>query len=98
MDNLFTLSFIQNLRPAELIIIFLIILLLFGAKRLPDLFRSIGQSIKEFKKATSDVQDGIQRSMEEGESGTDRNDSARTPSSPAAKKDDSAKDDPPSNA
>ena len=34
----------------ELIIVFLIILLLFGAKKIPDLARSIGQSAREIKK------------------------------------------------
>lgn len=34
----------------ELIIVLLIILLLFGARKLPDLARALGQSIKEFKK------------------------------------------------
>jgi sec-independent protein translocase protein TatA len=35
--------------PAHLIILLLIILLLFGAKRLPEMGRSLGQGIKEFK-------------------------------------------------
>ena len=35
-----------NLRPTELIIILLIIVLLFGAKKLPELAKSIGQSMK----------------------------------------------------
>ena len=58
------LAFIQNFGTQELILIFLIILLLFGAKRMPELFRSLGKSIKEFKKATSDVQDDIRTAME----------------------------------
>ena len=37
----------------ELLIVFLIILLLFGAKRIPDLARSIGQSIREVRKGFS---------------------------------------------
>ncbi|OGQ48454.1 MAG: preprotein translocase subunit SecA [Deltaproteobacteria bacterium RIFCSPLOWO2_02_FULL_46_8] len=36
----------------EIIVILALILLLFGAKRLPDLARSLGQSLKEFKKGT----------------------------------------------
>lgn len=36
----------------ELIIIFCVILLLFGGKRLPELAKSLGQGIREFKKAT----------------------------------------------
>jgi sec-independent protein translocase protein TatA len=36
--------------PGELVIILVIVLLLFGAKRLPDLSRSLGKSLSEFKK------------------------------------------------
>jgi sec-independent protein translocase protein TatA len=39
-----------NLGWQELLIILLIVLLLFGGKRLPELTRSIGQSIKELRK------------------------------------------------
>jgi len=35
--------------PVELILILLVVLLLFGAKRLPEIARSLGQSIREFK-------------------------------------------------
>lgn len=45
--------------------IFLVVLLFFGAKRLPDLFRSFGKSLKEFKNATSDIEDDIRTAMEE---------------------------------
>ena len=40
-----------NLGTGELIIIFLVILLLFGAKRLPELARGLGKGINEFKDA-----------------------------------------------
>jgi len=43
----------------ELIVIFLVILLLFGAKRLPELARGLGQSIREFKGAVDGVQKEI---------------------------------------
>ena len=39
-----------GLRPQELILILVIVLLLFGAKKLPDLARSLGASAKEFRK------------------------------------------------
>jgi sec-independent protein translocase protein TatA len=42
---------IFNLGGSELLLIFLIILLLFGGAKLPSLARGLGQSIKEFKKA-----------------------------------------------
>lgn len=57
-------AFIQNLGAQELILIFLIVLLFFGAKRMPELFRSFGKSIKEFKKATADVQEDIRTAMD----------------------------------
>ena len=41
--------------PTELIIIFLVILLLFGAKRIPEIAQGIGKGISEFKKAARDV-------------------------------------------
>lgn len=43
-----------NFGLTEFIILFLIILILFGAKRIPDLFRSVGASIRNFKSGMSD--------------------------------------------
>jgi len=58
------MAFLQNINAPELILIFLIVLLLFGAKRLPELFKSLGQSVKEFKKATSNIEDDIRNAMD----------------------------------
>ena len=44
----------------ELVIIFLIILLLFGASRIPEIAKAMGKGIRDFKKATTDVEEGIQ--------------------------------------
>jgi len=41
----------------EVLVILAIILLLFGAKRLPDLAKALGKSLKEFKKGTTDSSD-----------------------------------------
>jgi sec-independent protein translocase protein TatA len=46
-----------NLRPIEIIAILLVVLLLFGAKRLPDLARSVGRSLKIFKTEVKDLRD-----------------------------------------
>ena len=37
--------------PMELVVIFLVVLLLFGGKKLPEIGRALGEGIKEFKKA-----------------------------------------------
>ena len=47
------------LGPTELIIIFLVVLLLFGAKRIPDIATGIGRGIRDFKKAMKDTKDEI---------------------------------------
>ncbi len=51
--------------PWELALIFLVVLLLFGAKRLPDIAKGMGKGIKEFKKAVKDTQGEIKSSMKE---------------------------------
>jgi len=64
-----TLAIFQNLGTPEIILIFLVVLLLFGAKRLPELFRSFGKSIKEFKKATSEIEDEVRNAMDAEDAG-----------------------------
>jgi sec-independent protein translocase protein TatA len=49
----------------EIIGILIIVLVLFGAKKVPELMRGMGHGIKEFKKATRDVQDEVQRAIED---------------------------------
>jgi sec-independent protein translocase protein TatA len=40
----------------EILLILLIILILFGAKRIPEMMKAMGQGVKEFKKAAKDIQ------------------------------------------
>jgi sec-independent protein translocase protein TatA len=60
-----TVAFLQNINGPEILLIFLIVLLLFGAKRLPGLFKSFGKSIREFKKATTEIEEDIRTAMDE---------------------------------
>jgi len=65
----------------ELIIIFLIIMVLFGASRLPEIGSGIGKAIKNFKKATSepdeiDVTPNRTAEKKEEEKADDKNESA----------------------
>lgn len=45
----------------ELFLILLVILIFFGAKKLPDLAKGIGQGIREFRKAAKDVQEEVEK-------------------------------------
>ena len=50
------LGFLGGLGGGEIVLLVLIILLLFGAKRIPDLARGIGKGIKEFKDARNGME------------------------------------------
>ncbi len=49
----------------EVVLILAVVLILFGAKKLPELAKGLGSGIKEFKKATRDVSEEMHRAMEE---------------------------------
>jgi len=51
----------MNLAGPDLIIILLIILVLFGAKKLPELARGMGQAVKEFQKAKDEFSDELHK-------------------------------------
>ena len=53
------LAFIGNFGGGEIILIFLIVLLLFGAKKVPELFRSLGKGVNEFRKAKNEWEQDI---------------------------------------
>ena len=48
-----------NLGATEVIVIILVLLVLFGAKKIPDLAQGLGKGIKEFKKSIRDIEDDI---------------------------------------
>lgn len=49
----------------EIILILAVVLILFGAKKLPELAKGLGQGIKEFKKATKEVTEEVTSAMDE---------------------------------
>ena len=49
----------------EIIIIFVVVLLLFGAKRIPEMAQGLGKGIKEFRKAMRDVQEDVDMTTKE---------------------------------
>ena len=53
------IAFIGGLGGQEVGVILIIILLLFGAKKLPELARSLGQGVKEFRKSVKEISEDV---------------------------------------
>ena len=58
-----------NIGFPELLMIFVVALVVFGPKRLPELGRSLGRGIAEFRRASSDLKNSIQREIENADLG-----------------------------
>ena len=54
-----------DIGPGELLLILVIALLLFGPQKLPELGKSLGRAMREFKRATQELQDTIEREVED---------------------------------
>jgi len=82
------LASFMNLAGPDLIVILLIVLVLFGAKKLPELARGMGQAVKEFQKAKDEFNDELNKAgksepnVQQAQSTVPRIDSPATP--PAA--------------
>jgi sec-independent protein translocase protein TatA len=57
-------SMLAFLNGPEIIAILAVVLILFGAKKLPELARGLGQGIKEFKKSSREIQDELHDAMD----------------------------------
>ena len=57
----------MNLGPTEIIIVLLLALLLFGAKKLPELGKGLGQGIREFKKSSRELRGDLEDSFKDDE-------------------------------
>ena len=53
------LLFLQNIGTGEIIIVALVVLLLFGGKKIPELMRGLGKGVKSFKEGMNDVRKEI---------------------------------------
>lgn len=60
-----TLALLGDIGGPELFLILFLVLILFGSKRLPELARGMGKAMREFKKATSGVEEGIRHALED---------------------------------
>ena len=61
------LAFIEGLGGMEMMLIFVLVLVLFGGNKLPEFARGLGKTIREFKKAAAGVEDEFKRALEEDE-------------------------------
>lgn len=52
-----------NVGPAEILVILLIALIVFGPKRLPEIGKTVGKGLREFRQATQDVKDELSLSL-----------------------------------
>ena len=63
MNN--TLLFLGNLGTGEIIIIAIVVLLLFGGRKIPELMKGLGKGVKSFKDGVQGLEDDINKSSED---------------------------------
>jgi sec-independent protein translocase protein TatA len=61
------LLFLGNLGATEIILIFLVLLLMFGGQKIPELMRGLGRGIREFNSAKNSVEDEIRQGMRDAD-------------------------------
>lgn len=59
-----TLLFLGNLGTGEIIVIAIVVLLLFGGKKIPELMKGMGKGIKNFKDGVNGIEDDIKNTIE----------------------------------
>ncbi len=60
-----TLLFLNNLGTPEILLIALVVLLLFGGRKIPELMRGIGKGVRSFKEGINDVKEEINKPIED---------------------------------
>ena len=58
-------GFLGNLGGLEIALIFLLIIVFFGAKKIPELARGLGKGIREFKDATKEIKNEIEEGVKD---------------------------------
>ncbi len=65
---LFANLFLSSLGPGEIILIALVVLLMFGGKKIPELMKGLGQGVREFNKAKANIESEVKENIREIES------------------------------
>ena len=61
----------MSLGPWEIVLILLVIILIFGGKKIPELARGLGKGLREFKKTTREIKDEVDAVTEDVKSSAD---------------------------
>ena len=62
----------MSLGPWEIVLVVLVIIILFGGKKIPELARGLGKALKEFRKTTKDLKDEVNSAAEDVKSAVDK--------------------------
>jgi sec-independent protein translocase protein TatA len=58
---------VGNIGMPEILVIFLFILIFFGAKKIPDIAQSLGKGIREFRKAAREIEEEVSNEVKKGD-------------------------------
>ena len=56
--------FLGNIGTGEIVVIAVVVLLLFGGKKIPELMKSVGKGVRSFRKGVKDVEDEIKNDLD----------------------------------
>lgn len=73
------LFFLGNIRGWEWIVIFLLVLLLFGGKKIPELMRGLGKGINSFKRGMQEARDEINRPLDDSSESSENSENSKKP-------------------
>ena len=63
----------ENIGGPELLLILLVIFVFFGAKKIPEIAKGLGQGIREFRKAARDIQEEVNKEVKQGDDKLEKN-------------------------
>ncbi len=76
-----SIAFIGPIGWPEIVIILIVLLLLFGGKRLPELARGLGRGLRAFKEEVTDAKDTFTKEITDESDNSEKGESSETPSS-----------------
>lgn len=78
-STMLPLFFLGNIRGWEWIVIFLLVLLLFGGKKIPELMRGLGKGINSFKRGMQEARDEINRPLDDSSESSENSENSKKP-------------------